>query len=252
MSLQNGNVTNTLFSLYDELLIAKSTLESKQIHSPGWLYNRTKHKKHGPVSELFYVTVADGKRHYKKIDPSSAEEYRNQISLLKNQEQSLKYVNEQLRLLAKCFASLGIDPAQRKKTSAPKAIASGALYPQNLRHQTLNGEMVRSKSEVLLANLFYLYQVSYAYEKPLNLDGYTIHPDFTITLPTGKQIYWEHLGMLDNPQYAQNWAKKNSTYRQHGISEGHGLIITRDIDGVFDEQDALLKIRSYHLSPLLD
>ena len=56
--------------------------------------------------------------------------------------------------------------------------------------------------------------------------------------------------MLDDPIYAKNWANKNNTYIKNGISEGNGLIITRDINGVFDESDAILKIQSYHLSPL--
>ena len=37
-------------------------------------------------------------------------------------------------------------------------------------------------------------------------------------------------------------------YAENGISEGNGLIITRDVDGVFDELDALHKIELYQLA----
>ncbi len=252
MVYQNANVTGTLFSLYDELMVAKGTLESKLVHSPGWLLRRTKNKKRGTVSEVFYVFLKAGKRHYQKIDPSLEDEYQAKIAMLQNNKKALKYVDEQLHLLSKCFSALGLDPSQRKNHLPLKVVSSSAIYRENLRHRTLNGEMVRSKSEVLLANLLYFYQVPYEYEKAISFGNYTIHPDFTITLPTGQEIFWEHLGMLDNPKYAKNWAEKNHTYRQNGISEGNGLIITKDMNGVFDESDALLKIQSYHLSPLLN
>ncbi len=252
MIYQNGNVAGTLFSLYDELMVAKATLESKLVHSPGWLQRRTKHKKRGSVSELYYVFLENGKRRYQKIDSASEDEYLTKIALLQNNKKALKYVNEQLHSLSKCFVVLGIDPGKRQKQLLTKTVSSTSIYPENLRHRTLNGEMVRSKSEVLLANLLYFYQIPYEYEKPINFGNYTIYPDFTIILPTGQQIYWEHLGMLNTPKYAKSWAEKNHTYRQNGISEGNGLIITKDVNGVFDEQDALLKIQSYHLSPLLN
>ena len=252
MNFQNGNVAGTLQFLYEELITAKKTLEIKLVHSPGWIYKRTKIRKRGQVTELFYVYVTQGKRHYQKINPTAEVDYKRKIVGLKDIEKALNYVNEQLLQLSKCFSSLGIDPVETVSysTNGEKKFPTNSLYPDGLRHRTFNGEMVRSKSEVLLANLLYLYQVPYEYEKAVTLNGYTFHPDFTITLPTGKQVYWEHLGMISDPKYAQNWAIKNHTYRQHGISEGNGLIITQDVNGVFDEQDALLKIKSYHLSPL--
>ena len=107
---------------------------------------------------------------------------------------------------------------------------------------------MRSKSEALLANLLYLNGIEYEYEKPLYLNGRRIHPDFTIQLPGGRVLYWEHLGMLGDPGYERNWSYKSRIYAENGIAEGNGLIITRDVDGVFDELDALHKIDLYQLS----
>lgn len=64
--------------------------------------------------------------------------------------------------------------------------AVNLFHPKNLRYETEQGEMVRSKSEVIIANLLYSYRkdILYKYERPFILikDGMekTIYPDFTI------------------------------------------------------------------------
>jgi hypothetical protein len=67
-------------------------------------------------------------------------------------------------------------------------------------------------------------------------------------MPGGRELYWEHLGMVGDVGYDRNWSKKSRVYAENGISEGNGLIITRDVDGVFDELDALHKIELYQLA----
>ena len=63
---------------------------------------------------------------------------------------------------------------------------------------TERGERVRSKSEKILADLFFRRGIPYKYECPLYLKGYgTVHPDFTflsertgmVTVQTGLRIY---------------------------------------------------------------
>ena len=57
---------------------------------------------------------------------------------------------------------------------------------------TEKGERVRSKSEKILADLFYKRNIPYKYEKPLYLKEYgTIYPDFTfLSKRFGQEIYW--------------------------------------------------------------
>jgi len=71
-------------------------------------------------------------------------------------------------------------------------------YEEGKIHETLATEMVRSKSEVIVANTLDSLKVEYVYEEELRMaDGSSRLPDFTIR-PTGRlPIYWEHLGMLD-------------------------------------------------------
>lgn len=90
------------------------------------------------------------------------------------------------------------------------------------------GERVRSKSEKILADYFYRKDIPYKYEKPLYLKGYGIvYPDFTfLSKKTGKEIYWEHEGRMDDPVYAKSAVKKIQTYENNGIYVGDRLILT--------------------------
>ena len=110
-------------------------------------------------------------------------------------------------------------------------------YEQALIHRTLRGEMVRSKSEVIIANMLFQAGIDYEYEKELDLgeDGARI-PDFTIEdAESGIQFYWEHCGMLGNERYRERWEEKKKIYEKHGIIEGENLIVSRDaLNGSID------------------
>lgn len=93
---------------------------------------------------------------------------------------------------------------------------------------TKNKERVRSKSEKILADLFFDSKIPYKYECPLKLQsGIIVYPDFTFLSPvTGKEIYWEHNGMMDNPSYMANAFNKIKLYEMNGIIRGENLIVT--------------------------
>ena len=93
--------------------------------------------------------------------------------------------------------------------------------------------MVRSKSELIIANILYKNRemLKYKYERPLELmierHTQTIYPDFTIlNVRTGKLVYWEHAGRMDDPRYAANFVKKINTYIDNEIIPGKDLIVT--------------------------
>lgn len=120
---------------------------------------------------------------------------------------------------------------------APSPIeVDGRFFEEHLIHRTARGEMVRSKSEVIIANALAAKGLDYAYERPLMLDGVTKYPDFTIEdMESGETFYWEHCGMLHVPSYRRRWEEKLEWYRRHGIGareDGGGaagtLIVTRD------------------------
>ena len=85
-------------------------------------------------------------------------------------------------------------------------------YREGLIHSTLTEYMVRSKSEVIIANLLHQSGIDFTYEKRLAApDGTTRLPDFTLHY-RGRDIYWEHLGMLDVDKYRNHWETKERWY----------------------------------------
>ena len=122
------------------------------------------------------------------------------------------------------------------------------FYEEKLIHKTKRGEMVRSKSEVIIANMLFDAGIDYHYEQPLPLkDGTERSPDFTITR-LGKTFYWEHLGMLQREDYRKSWDKKRKQYEENDIVEGKNLIISKDgLDGSLDSQEIDRLIKEYLL-----
>lgn len=81
----------------------------------------------------------------------------------------------------------------------------GFPHPEILIHRTSTGTLVRSKSEVIVADTLSCLGIDYQYEEPLyaNDDSTDFRlPGFTNTYE-GDTWYWEHLGMLSVPSYAE-------------------------------------------------
>jgi len=113
-------------------------------------------------------------------------------------------------------------------------LTKGSVFLQKgLIHLTSTGVPVRSMSELAIAEAFSSAKVLYEYEKPLTLGGSTRYPDFTIDDEiSGRTIYWEHLGMLDNAGYKKSWEKKLAWYKSNSVlpeEEGggsRGMLVT--------------------------
>jgi exodeoxyribonuclease V alpha subunit len=91
----------------------------------------------------------------------------------------------------------------------------GDWYEAGRIHEAITGDMVRSKSEVIIANMLHERGLSFWYEKPLiATDGTMYLPDFTIQY-RGEEFFWEHLGMLSKPEYAEHWEVKKKWYEKH-------------------------------------
>lgn len=100
----------------------------------------------------------------------------------------------------------------------PFAAADGGILDGSHVHRSANGEPMRSKSEIIVANILRAHGVDYSYEELLRMeDGSVREPDFTVQRPDGPPIYWEHLGMLDLPGYRADWEAKRAWYEQHDI-----------------------------------
>ena len=104
--------------------------------------------------------------------------------------------------------------------AAPKVVEVGQKYLEDrLIHRTRRGDAVRSKSEVIIADLLFSKKIEYEYELPLYApDGSWRLPDFTVSdAETGREYFWEHLGLLHDPKYRARWEKKRNWYEAQGI-----------------------------------
>ena len=91
----------------------------------------------------------------------------------------------------------------------------GGWYEEGKIHSTLTEYMVRSKSEVIIANLLFDREIPFQYETPLFApDGTFYLPDFTIRWH-GQDWYWEHLGRLEDEGYRNHWETKRAWYDAH-------------------------------------
>lgn len=110
----------------------------------------------------------------------------------------------------------------------PFGLGDGTIVDGAHVHRTARGDdLVRSKSEVIVADALHDLGLYYAYEAELAFPGeFPRRPDFTIVRPGEKSVYWEHLGRLDLSGYRADWESRKKWYASHDIlpwTEGGGL-----------------------------
>lgn len=112
-------------------------------------------------------------------------------------------------------------------------------HPEEKVYTTKRGDMVRSKSEAMIADMYFDMGIPYRYEYPLKLYNGTVrYPDFTVLkLPERKVIYHEHMGILEDDEYRKRNLIKISDYSKTGINLGDNLIITYETEYLpFDQK----------------
>lgn len=164
------------------------------------------------------------------------------IIILYNQEvhHLLKYASEENSDIARRFTDLFADVFHDGGVDMrPQIIQAGSgFYEDRLVHRTARGELVRSKSEVIIANALYYHHLEYVYEPELVLEGIVRRPDFKVVDDdTGEIWYWEHCGLMDDPRYKKRWKDKEAFYRKNGIEKDKNLIVTFDKNGALDSQE---------------
>ena len=92
---------------------------------------------------------------------------------------------------------------------------------------TMKNERVRSKSEQIIADHLNTKGIPYKYECPIYIGDMVFHPDFTILrMSDREEIYYEHLGRMDDPKYAADNVRKLSIYALNGLTLGDKLFTT--------------------------
>ena len=120
-----------------------------------------------------------------------------------------------------------------------------APYEKNTRKKSRpeimseSGDTRDSKSEMLISNLLDKRRKYYLPQFPINLKGFgKVYADFKVlNLRTRKEYIWEHLGMLDNPNYLKHNIAKINAYILNGYIPGKNLILT------FEAEDSPLNLK---------
>ncbi|MFC2084014.1 AAA family ATPase [Bacteroidota bacterium] len=119
----------------------------------------------------------------------------------------------------------------------PELVEVGDRYlEKNLIQQASDGQMLRSKSELLIYQRLIDKGLEPIYEKKLVIKEVEKLPDFTIeNTDTGEVYYWEHCGMLFDAEYKERWDDKYKWYLKNKIlpwdqekGKNGSLIITED------------------------
>ena len=117
--------------------------------------------------------------------------------------------------------------------------------PEELRHITSRGLRVRSKSEILIAEALYRYDLPFHYEQVYRAGSISISADFTIRRADGKVFIWEHEGLINKRVYVEWQRKKAELYASVGFYPWDNLIVTYDTgDGNIDLRIVESEIRN--------
>lgn len=103
---------------------------------------------------------------------------------------------------------------------------------------------MRTKSEKIIADKLYALGIPYRYEYPVKLKGYgTVYPGFTILkVSERKEIYYEHFGLMDKPEYCEKALRKLQAFARNGIVLGQNLIATFESENVPLDMNVLEKM----------
>jgi len=122
---------------------------------------------------------------------------------------------------------------------APAGTVGRTFLEEKLIHRSARGDLVSSKSELVIADLLFEAEkklgIRYFFERVLiGENGRQRWPDFSIEDRNGETWYWEHCGMLDQPDYERRWKAKLAFYAANKIARWSKtnpvgrLIVTED------------------------
>lgn len=120
-----------------------------------------------------------------------------------------------------------------------KDFRTNGFREEEKKYDTKHGERVRSKSEAILADIFFELDIPYHYEPAVKLKGGLVrYPDFSLLKKSTREVYYlEHFGLLDDEEYRIQALTKLSEYNQNNIVLGKNLLIT------YEFQDHPLNIK---------
>lgn len=185
----------------------------------------------------------------------------------------IKIIKRNLEIKEQAYSQLRDDNLQNIMPELPRACHPNSVIEQKVKGEdsevkqsenpyhieslslkTSFGLFVRSKGELLIAEILHSLGLEFYYEKKLVLQVVrydesgqkhyyqkTYYPDFTIIAADGTVIYWEHKGLKTKWDYAERDVQKEIDYNYNGIYQSHNYIVTEegpdndiDMEGIMD------------------
>lgn len=102
---------------------------------------------------------------------------------------------------------------------------------KKIKLKTMQGEIVRSKSEKIIADMFYEEGIPYIYEPQIIFKDKTmVIPDFlTLNVKERKAYAFEHFGMMSDESYAKKNIQKIKRYEENGYWFGDNILYTFEV-----------------------
>ena len=193
----------------------------------------------GNPNKRFYL---NRKKRNIAIGIAQRDYYKKLLDVLRRNNTALEnFINSYSPLdLINCYTKL---PQARSLLVTPLFLGSKeyAQKWQNIEYEhkkeipegnlvSLKNEPMRSKSEVIIANLLKERNIPYHYEYPVHMkNGATFHVDFLcLNTRTRQEFYWEHCGRMDDLEYTTNMTRRIRDYATTGIISGKNLILTME------------------------
>ena len=117
---------------------------------------------------------------------------------------------------------------RRQHAWAEEPYTQSTYKPEKKTKTTSRGLRVRSRAELLIAEMLYRYDIPFRYEQVVMAGRYELAPDFTFLDHEGNPFYWEHCGMMADPDYVNHYLWKRKTYEGISICEWENMIYTYD------------------------
>ena len=107
-----------------------------------------------------------------------------------------------------------------------------SFYPEDLKSLSLDGTKMRSDGELYIAARLSHFGLPYRYEAETGIPDLSGVPDFTIIRPRDRKLmYWEHFGMVGDPEYVDRNIYKVSKYIDYGIKPWDNFIMSFNQEG---------------------
>ncbi|MBO4477067.1 MAG: hypothetical protein J5757_01930 [Lachnospiraceae bacterium] len=244
--LRTKEILNEITSLEDSKKKVARELERLKQQVPEGVSLRV--ARHGGSYQYFIREKGAEKtgKYIKKKDHKSAEK----LAQIEYDEKLINPLNETLEQLKALVKIWGDDPFNEAIKQLPplkrdlvvplnksdesflsewkEQEYTGVAFPDDSpEYYTRQGLRVRSKSEIIIADLLDEMSIPFHYEKPLKLGSGIVHPDFTLlNLIERKEVYWEHFGMMDDMDYRNNAFLKIRKYESAGLYQHDSVIWT--------------------------